>query len=69
MKKNLTEKINENVPAIFNFKNHVEANSIYSTPSVYAVFISLLMLRWMKKESITKIFADNELKAKIIYES
>ncbi len=69
LKKNLLEKINENVPAIFNFKNHVDAKSIYSTPSVYAVFISLLMLRWMKKQTLKNIFANNNLKAKMLYEA
>ena len=69
MKKHLLKKINENVPAIFNFKNHIEAKSIYSTPSVYAVFISLLMLRWIKKQTLTNIFEANNLKAKMLYEA
>ncbi len=69
IKKNLLEKINENVPAIFNFKNHVDAQSIYSTPSVYAVYVSLLMLRWIKKQTLKNIFSNNELKAKILYEA
>ena len=69
IKKHLIEKINENVPNVFNFKKHVEANSIYSTPDVFAVYILSLMLRWTKKQSLEKIFADNILKAKTLYET
>jgi phosphoserine aminotransferase len=69
IKKYLLEKINENCPSVFNFKKNVEANSTYSTPSVYAVYISLLMLRWMKKQTLEKIFIQNKLKAELIYKT
>jgi phosphoserine aminotransferase len=67
IKKHLLAKVNENCPSVFNFKKNIAANSVYSTPSVYAVYVSLLMLRWMKNETLSKIFLQNKLKAELIY--
>lgn len=69
IKKYLLEKINPTCPSVFNFKKNIEANSIYSTPSVYAVYLSLLMLRWMKQQTLEKIFLQNKLKAELIYKT
>jgi phosphoserine aminotransferase len=69
IKKHLLEKINKNCPSVFNFKKNVDANSIYSTPSVYAVYVSLLMLRWMKQQTLEKIFIQNKFKAELIYKT
>ncbi|MEY4876766.1 MAG: hypothetical protein RL708_1915 [Bacteroidota bacterium] len=69
IKKYVLEKINISCPSILNFKKNVEANSIYSTPSVYAVYVSLLMLRWMKQQTLEKIFIQNKLKAELIYKT
>ncbi|MFM2226502.1 MAG: hypothetical protein RJA07_2704 [Bacteroidota bacterium] len=69
IKKYLLKKINNNCPSVFNFKKNVEANSIYSTPSVYSVYVSLLMLRWMKQQTLEKIFIQNKLKAELMYKT
>lgn len=69
IKKHLLDKINIDCPSVFNFRKNIEANSIYSTPSVYAVYVSLLMLKWMKKETLSKIFLQNKLKAELIYKT
>ena len=69
IKKHLLEKINPTCPSVFNFKKNIEANSIYSTPSVYAVYVSLLMLRWMEQQTLEKIFLQNKLKAELIYKT
>jgi phosphoserine aminotransferase len=69
IKKYLLNNTNSNCPSICSFKKNVEANSIYSTPPVYAVFTSLLMLRWTKQQSLEKLFYNNKAKAKLLYDA
>ena len=50
IKKNILGKIKRPIPSILNYSNHVEAKSLLNTPPVFAVYVSLLTLRWIKKE-------------------
>ncbi|MBL7943570.1 MAG: 3-phosphoserine/phosphohydroxythreonine transaminase [Flavobacteriales bacterium] len=36
-------------PAYLNLQAHIEKDSMYNTPSVFAVYASMLTLRWIKK--------------------
>lgn len=38
------------IPAIMDYRNHIEADSLLNTPPVFAVYVALLTLRWIKKE-------------------
>lgn len=38
------------IPAIMDYRNHIEAGSLLNTPPVFAVYVALLTLRWIKKE-------------------
>src|SRR6478752_10583299 len=50
IKKDILGKINRAIPSILNYHNHIEAKSLLNTPPVFAVYVSLLTLRWIKKE-------------------
>lgn len=50
IKKELTNNITKSIPAIMNYKNHIEAGSLLNTPPVFAIYVALLTLRWIKKE-------------------
>lgn len=38
------------IPAIMDYRNHIEAGSLLNTPPVFAVYVALLTMRWIKKE-------------------
>jgi phosphoserine aminotransferase len=50
IKKEMLGKINRPIPAIMDYRNHIEANSLLNTPPVFAIYVSLLTLRWIVKE-------------------
>ncbi len=50
IRKDFLENKNEFIPAIMDYKNHIAAGSLLNTPPVFAIYVSLLTLRWIKKE-------------------
>ncbi|HRI22673.1 MAG TPA: 3-phosphoserine/phosphohydroxythreonine transaminase [Panacibacter sp.] len=50
VRKNILGKIERPIPAIMDYRNHIEADSLLNTPPVFAVYVAMLTLRWIKKE-------------------
>ncbi|HNP21009.1 MAG TPA: 3-phosphoserine/phosphohydroxythreonine transaminase [Panacibacter sp.] len=50
VRKDILGKIKRPIPAIMDYRNHIEADSLLNTPPVFAVYVALLTLRWIKKE-------------------
>jgi phosphoserine aminotransferase len=50
IKKNILGKTDRKIPPILDYQKHIEADSLLNTPPVFAVYVSLLTLRWIKKE-------------------
>lgn len=50
VKKELLGKVKRTIPNILDYRVHIEANSLLNTPPVFAIYISMLTLRWIKKE-------------------
>lgn len=68
VKNSFLETANLDTPAILGYKNHVAKESMFNTPPVFAVYTSLLTLRWLKNNGgIDAIEAKNETKAKLLY--
>ncbi|MBX2931271.1 MAG: 3-phosphoserine/phosphohydroxythreonine transaminase [Chitinophagaceae bacterium] len=66
--KNMVEKISKNIPAIMHYNNHIEAKSLLNTPPVFAVYVSLLTLRWIKKEGgLAEMQKRAEQKSALLY--
>ncbi len=66
--KNILGKVNRSIPTILDYRNHIREASMLNTPPVFAVYVAMLTLRWLKKkggvEAIEKI---NEEKATLFY--
>ena len=66
--KNILGKVNRKIPTILDYRNHIENGSMLNTPPVFAVYVAMLTLRWLKKkggvEAIEKI---NNEKAALFY--
>jgi len=56
------------IPAIFDYRQHIAAGSMYNTPPVFAVYTSMLTLRWLKKKGgVGEIEKENAAKAATLY--
>lgn len=65
--KDLLKKANKNVPPMLNYAQHVAKHSVLNTPPVFAIYVSLLMLRWTKAKGIEAIEKENNAKAALLY--
>lgn len=66
--KNILGKLKRAIPAIMDYRNHVAAKSMLNTPPVFAIYVSMLTLRWLKEnggvDAIEKI---NNKKSALLY--
>lgn len=50
IRKDVLGKVQRKIPAIMDYRNHIEAGSLLNTPPVFAIYVALLTLRWIKQE-------------------
>jgi phosphoserine aminotransferase len=68
--KNILGNINRVIPTIMDYRNHIEAGSLLNTPPVFAVYVCMLTLRWLKKQGgVPAIEVRNNAKAKLFYDT
>ena len=46
--KNITGKVSRTIPTILDYRNHIKEGSMLNTPPVFAVYVAMLTLRWLK---------------------
>ncbi|HLS96573.1 phosphoserine aminotransferase [Sphingobacterium allocomposti] len=69
IKNELLGKSGRTIPAIFDYQAHAKAGSMYNTPPVYSIYVSMLNLRWLKaKGGVSVIEQENIVKARTLYE-
>lgn len=69
VKDEILGKAGRSIPAMFNYQTQIEGGSMYNTPPVFAIYVSMLTLRWLKaKGGVEAIQKENEAKAKALYE-
>ncbi|MEM7393563.1 MAG: 3-phosphoserine/phosphohydroxythreonine transaminase [Verrucomicrobiota bacterium] len=66
MRKDLAEKAGDDVPIMFRYKTHIEANSLYNTAPCFSIYLVMLVTRWILKngglEGMEKHNADKAAK-------
>lgn len=68
--KNILGKVNRTIPTIMDYRNHIEAGSLLNTPPVFAVYVSMLTMRWLKNQGgVSVIEKTNNEKAKLFYDT
>lgn len=68
VKEELLGKTGRHIPAILDYRQHIEKESMYNTPSVFAVYTSYLTLQWLKNQGgIPSIEKKNNEKAALLY--
>jgi len=56
-------------PTIFEYEAHAKAGSMYNTPPVFSIYVSMLNLRWLKaKGGVEVIEQANIIKARTLYD-
>ena len=67
--KNILGKIKRPIPTIMDYRSHIKEGSMLNTPPVFAVFVCMLTLRWLKAlGGVAAIEKLNDAKAALLYE-
>ncbi len=70
LNKNILGNVDRTIPTILDYRNHIKENSMMNTPPVFAVYVAMLTLRWLKKQGgIPVIEKQNDTKAKLFYDT
>jgi len=68
VKEEILGKSGRTIPSILDYEKHIKGESMYNTPSVFAVYTCLLTLQWLKNlGGIAAIEKINVAKANLLY--
>ena len=66
--KNILGKVKRTIPTIMDYRNHIKEGSMLNTPPVFAVYVCMLTLRWLKAlGGVAAIEKLNNEKAALLY--
>jgi phosphoserine aminotransferase len=69
VKNDILGKTGRDIPTMLDYKTHIDKDSMFNTPPVFPIYVSMLTLRWLKdKGGVEYIEKINEDKSKILYE-
>jgi len=70
VRRDILGKINRRLPAMMDYQKHIEAGSMLNTPPVFAIYVCMLTLRWLKKQGgVAAIEKINTAKANLLYKT
>ena len=69
IRKDMLDRIVRPLPPMLSYKEQVKEDSILNTANVFGIYVSLLMLRWIKAKGIAAIEKENKQKAKLLYDA
>ncbi len=68
VKDEILGKIDRKIPSMLDYKIHIEGESMYNTPPVFSIYVSMLNLKWLKsKGGVPVIEQENLAKARALY--
>jgi len=68
VKEDILGKVSRKIPSMLDYQVHISKDSMFNTPSVFAVYTSMLTLEWLKNMGgIAAIEEINEKKARLLY--
>jgi phosphoserine aminotransferase len=69
VKDDILGKTGRKIPSMLNYQIQIEGGSMYNTPPVFAIYVSMLTLNWVKsKGGVAGIEKENIAKSKVLYE-
>jgi len=68
VKKSLIGKSGRNIPSMLNYQVQADKGSMFNTPSVFSIYVSMLYLQWLKDlGGVSAIEKINRQKADLLY--
>tara|TARA_B110000091_G_scaffold213512_1_gene263154 strand:- start:249 stop:1316 length:1068 start_codon:yes stop_codon:yes gene_type:complete len=68
IKEEILGKVERHIPTMLNYQIHIDKESMANTPSVFAVYVSMLTLEWLKDLGGIKFIEEvNNKKAALLY--
>ena len=68
IKEDILGKVSRQIPSMMDYATHISKSSMFNTPAVFSVYVSMLTLRWLKKlGGIPAIEEINDRKATLLY--
>lgn len=68
--KHILGKVTRNIPTILDYRNHITEASMLNTPPVFAVYVAMLTLRWIKNNgAVAAMEHRNNAKATLFYDT
>jgi phosphoserine aminotransferase len=68
VKDDILGKTGRDIPAYLDYTNHADKESMYNTPPVFSVYVSMLTLRWLKSiGGVSEMEKMNQAKADLLY--
>ncbi|WP_298901981.1 3-phosphoserine/phosphohydroxythreonine transaminase [uncultured Psychroserpens sp.] len=68
VKEDILGKVSRKIPSMMDYKIHISKSSMFNTPPVFSVYVSMLTLQWLKDlGGIPAIEKENDKKAQLIY--
>jgi len=68
VKEEILGKVNREIPSMLSYQVHIGKDSMFNTPSVFAVYVSMLTLEWLKDlGGVSEIEKVNNKKAETLY--
>jgi phosphoserine aminotransferase len=69
VRKSILGKTNRPIPTLLDYRTHIGKDSMFNTPSVFAVYTSMLTLEWLKENGgLKNIESVNKEKSDKLYE-
>lgn len=68
VKEDILGKVSRKIPSMLDYKVHISKDSMFNTPAVFPVYVSMLTMQWLKNlGGIAAIEEINEKKARLLY--
>ena len=68
IKEEILGKVSRTIPSMLDYKIHIDKESMFNTPPVFAVYTSMLTLEWLKQNGGIKSIEDKNIKkATLLY--
>ena len=68
VRKDILGKVSRPLPVMLDYREHIAAGSLLNTPPVFAIYVCMLTLRWLKQQGgIPAIEKINDRKAALLY--
>jgi phosphoserine aminotransferase len=68
VKEDILGKVSRKIPSMMDYKIHINKGSMFNTPPVFAVYVSMLTMQWLKDlGGIKAIEEENDKKSRLIY--